>query len=96
MIGKCRAGRRRRQARDIDIVLHRDRHAIEWQFSRPARQERPRLGKHVGFLAQADEYGGIAMSAERKATRHRFFRRSPPRSMYARYFSDRLGHAVPA
>ncbi len=64
LIGEGRAAGRGRQALDVDIVLDRDRHAVEREIGVAFRGERLRARARVGLLAQHDEDGGIAVGAD--------------------------------
>ena len=63
-IGESRAGRRGRQALRVDIVLHRDRHAIQRKRRRVLRGQRFGLRQRLLLVAQADEHGGIVVLAD--------------------------------
>jgi len=64
-VGEGRAGRRGRKTQRVDIVLHRDRHAVERQARGiRARGELLGFGDGVLFVTQADEHGGIVMVAD--------------------------------
>ena len=80
LIGKSGTGRRRRQAGDVDIVLHRDGNAVERPPVGAGRGQCARFRQGLGFRAQSDEDGGIAMRADtRIAAGNRLFRRCRPR-----------------
>ena len=55
LIGEGRTGRGGRQARDVDVVLDRDRDAVKRALRASLARERTRLGDHFGFVAQRDE-----------------------------------------
>ena len=62
-IGEGRAGRGGRKAPGVDIVLHRDRHAVERKLRGILRVQAFGFGERVLLVAQADEDGGIVMVA---------------------------------
>ena len=63
-IGESRAGGGGRQALRVDIVLHRDRHAIQRKLRGVLRRQRFGFRHRILFVAQADEHGGIVMVAD--------------------------------
>ena len=63
-IGEGRAGRRGRQAQRVDIVLHRDRHAVQRKRCGILRGQRLGLRQRLLLVAQADEDGGIVVVAD--------------------------------
>jgi hypothetical protein len=52
------------QALDVDVVLDRDRHAVERAIGVALLHQRPRLRDHLGLLAQRDEHGRIVMGGD--------------------------------
>ena len=98
-IGEGRAGRRRRQALDVDVVLDRDRHAVERQagFASPPASALA-SAQRVGFVAQRDEDRRIVVRADaRVAARDGLFRGGRARTMRRDDRRNRVGHdALPA
>jgi hypothetical protein len=64
LVGKRRAGGGGGQASDVDIVLDRERDAVEWAVAGALRRQRLRFGDGLRFLAQRDEHGGVAVGAD--------------------------------
>ena len=97
IVGEGRARRRRRQAFDVDIVLHRDRHAEQRKAARArVAAERPHLGDRIRLVAQADEDRRIGMRADaRVALRDRVFGRGRPGTMVGHDLRGGLGHDQP-
>jgi hypothetical protein len=93
-VGEARAGCGGRQALDIDIVLHRDGHAVQRQHRGiVVRGERLGLGERVQFVAQGDEDGGIVMRADALvAACHRVHGRVPAHAVGGDDLSGGLGH----
>ena len=74
LVGEGRAGGGGRQSLDVDIVLHRDRHAIEREAGIALRRQRPGFGDGVRLVAKRDEDGRIGVGADaRVAARDRRF-----------------------
>ena len=95
-IGKGRAGGGGRQARGVDIVLHRDRDAVERQPRRHPFRQRFGFRQRVLFVAQADEDGGIVVVADpRKAARDSLRGRHRAGAMRGDDLGDGFSHGMP-
>ena len=82
LVGEGRAGGGGRQSLEVDIVLHRDRHAIEREVGIALRRQRPGFGDGVRLGAKRDEDGRIGVGADaRVAARDRRFGAARARTM---------------
>ena len=93
VVGEGRAGGGGRQSRDVDIVLDRERHAVERKIASRLGRQRRGFGERVGFIAQRDEDGGIAVGADaRVGARDRRFGAGRARAMRLHDRGYRLAH----
>ena len=93
VVREGRAGGGGRQSRDVDIVLDRDRHAVEREIGIALGRQRRGFGERVGFIAQRDENGGIAVGADaRVGARDRRFGAARARTMRLHDRGYRLAH----
>ena len=96
LIAESRTGRGRRQTGDVDIVLHRNRDAIQRQRDIAGCAKRAGFGQHVGFRSQADEDSGITVRADAgEAARGRLFWRYCPSPMRCHDRGDGLNQIDP-
>ena len=93
VVREGRAGGGGRQSRDVDIVLDRDRHAVEREIGIAIGRQRRGFGERVGFIAQRDENGGIAVGADaRVGARDRRFGAARARTVRLHDRGYRLAH----
>ena len=96
LIGEGGTGRRGGQSLDVDVVLHRDRHAVERKIGVAGGRKcfglkRLGLRERVRFVPQRDEHGGIVVGADaRVAVRNRGFGRGRAGPMRRHDRGDRV------
>ena len=89
-VRRTRSGRR--QTLDVDIVLYRNRNAVERTRPLADVSERPRFGKDVGLFAKRDENCRIVVGTDaRKASRYNVLGLDRAGAVSVEYFGDRFG-----
>ena len=90
-VSRARGGGR--QPVDVDIILDRDRNAVERQRFIAAACQRARLGDDVCFFAQRDEDRRVIMGADAlEAARDNILGLNCSAAISVEDFGDRFGH----
>jgi hypothetical protein len=94
LVHEGRTGRGGGQALDVDVVLDRDRNAVERTIRVALLHQRPRLRHDLGLRAQRDEYGRVGMGDNaRKRPLDRLHRRHGLGAMRPHDVRDGLAQA---